>query len=78
MLATRDAVDLDVLLLAELWNARLDFEATHCPRRALTSAELAELTGASESRVLSRLLALRAIGRVFEDGVRDRWTLAGF
>lgn len=69
-----DAKELDVILLAELRFARLDFEASKKGRRSLTSEELAGLTGATATVIRTRLRALGATGEVFEHRIRDRWT----
>ena len=71
------ALELDSLLLAELRNARHDFDGGVASRRSLTSPELSRLTGAPVERVQARLREIEAAGHVFEDGVRDRWTSAG-
>jgi protein-disulfide isomerase-like protein with CxxC motif len=71
------ADDLDVLLLAELRFARLDFEEGKDEKRSRSSTELAHVTGASESFVRARLQALALADQVFEDRLRGRWTLAG-
>jgi hypothetical protein len=69
------ALELDSLLLTELRNARRDFDEGITRRRSLTSPELSAVTGESIDRVRARLRAIEAAGEVFEDRVRDRWTI---
>jgi hypothetical protein len=68
------ADDLDVLLLAELRSARVDFEDGKGGRRSRTSVELSRLTGVSETLVRTHLRSLAGAALVFEDRVRERWT----
>ena len=70
------ALELDLLLLTELRNARLGYADGTTNKRALTSVELADLTGAPIDRVRARLRVIEAAGQAFEDGVRDRWASA--